>query len=127
MGFSSLSAAAARPPVSTSSVELLFRKGGLDLGLRLGVGVGFQVVADLDRCRAAPFSRDTESVSRRFGAHGGAVDRLLEALVELLLGALAALLDDDLGGNVAPVDDNELSHLMLYLFSVCTLARRPSP
>src|SRR5690606_31803156 len=47
------------------------------------------------------------------GAHGGAVDGLLAPLGELALGALPALLDDDLGRDVAPVDDGELGHQAL--------------
>src|SRR5262249_41640486 len=39
------------------------------------------------------------------------VDRLLEALGELPLGNLTALLDDHLSRNVAPIDDDKLRHL----------------
>ena len=44
------------------------------------------------------------------GAHRGAVDRLLEALGQLPLGGATAGLDDHLGGNVAPGDDDQLGH-----------------
>ncbi len=44
------------------------------------------------------------------GAHRGAVDRFLEARRQLHVGGLAAALDDDLRGNVAPGDDDQLGH-----------------
>jgi hypothetical protein len=72
-----------------------------------GIGLGFEIVAAGARHGAAPFAEIAVGVAQA-GAHRGAIDRFLEAVVELALGAPAAGLDDDLGGDVAPGDDDPL-------------------
>ena len=91
--------------------ELLQRfdvAGGLDVGLGL-VGLRRQVIAHRLRRGAAPVGEIGIGVGG-FAAHGGHVDRFLEADVEHALFLLAPGFHGDLGGNVAPVGDDELGH-----------------
>jgi hypothetical protein len=81
-----------------------FQFGGGRVGFRL------QVVGNRHRIGLAPFGEVVVRL-RRAGAHGAHVDRLGEAQRQFPLGARAALLDDDLGGDVAPVDDDAVCHV----------------
>src|SRR5262249_21327068 len=60
------------------------------------------------------------------GAHGGAVDGLLEARRQLHLGGLAAALDDHLRGDVAPGDDGQACHAGAPWFAIRVRRRVPS-
>src|ERR1700674_975276 len=56
--------------------------------------------------RAAPPVRKVSIGATFAGTHRGTIDRLLKAMGQLHLGGLASPLDDDLGGYVAPRDDD---------------------
>ena len=58
---------------------------------------------------ALPFAEIAVGIAQA-RTHRGAIDRLLEAVVELALGGAAPGLDDDLRGDVAPADEHELGH-----------------
>src|SRR5439155_21564852 len=67
--------------------------------------LGFDVIADRNRIGLAPFGQVVVGAAGA-GAHGAHVDRLGEAQRQFALGVLPALLDDDLCGDVAPIDDD---------------------
>ncbi len=72
-----------------------------------GVGLGFQVVPAGHGVRTPPV-RQIVVGGRRAGAHGGGIDRLDKTLGQFALRGLPARLDNDLGRNVAPENDDEL-------------------
>src|SRR5690606_32662554 len=76
---------------------------------RRELGLALEIVADLDGIAAPPLG---EIVVRAGGAaaHGAHVDGFGEAQWQFALGAGAALPDDDLRGDVAPVDNDEAGH-----------------
>src|SRR6202044_9067 len=76
---------------------------------RLGIGLGPQVIAARPRRAALPV-REIRIRAALAGTHGGAVDCLLKALRELHLGGLASALDDDLGRNIPPRNDDQRGH-----------------
>ena len=87
-------------------------EAGLVVG-RLEFGGGLvdfrlEIVADRFGVALAPFGEVIVRF-RRAGAHGGHIDRLGEAQWKFALGRLSPLLDDHLGGYVAPVDDDPVS------------------
>ncbi|CCV07551.1 hypothetical protein MESS2_600007 [Mesorhizobium metallidurans STM 2683] len=71
--------------------------------------LGFEVVADRHGVGLAPFCQIVVGAAGA-GAHGAHVDRLGEAQRQFALGVLPAFLDDDLGGDIAPVDDDQIGH-----------------
>src|SRR4029078_12035212 len=72
-------------------------------------GLRFQIIAAGERYCPAPFGEVGVRIAQ-LGPHGGAVDRLLEALGKLTLGGHSTFLGDDLSGDIAPVDDEQISH-----------------
>src|SRR5262249_4518788 len=76
---------------------------------RLGRGFRLDVFAAGTRLAALPV-RQVGLRAALAGAHGRAVDRLLEARRQLYLGGLAPALDDHLRGDVAPGNDGQAWH-----------------
>ena len=96
-------------PLARISCSRSSSREAASIAARLGGRFGLQVVAAGPR-RAAPPVLEVGVGTAAAGAHRGAIDRLLEALRQLHLGDLAAALDDDLRGHVAPRNHDQRRH-----------------
>src|SRR5262249_8675140 len=88
------------------------------------LGFRLEVVADGERISLPPLGEVGVGVAGT-GAHGAHVDRFGEAQRQLALGILPALADDDLRGNIAPVDDDKIGHVPRPLLTTRALPERP--
>ena len=94
------------------------KPGAVESGVeacRCSLGFHLKIATASLRFGAAPV-RQIGVGARRASPHSGGVDGFEETLRQLALGRGAASSDDDLRGNVAPVEDNEFGQGWLFLW-----------
>src|ERR1700687_4812396 len=74
-----------------------------------GTGLGLEVITAFAQRASLPIRKIGVGAAPA-GTHRGAIDRFLEALRKRRLGRLATLFRDDLRGDVAPGDEDQLCH-----------------